>query len=280
MAVVMFLACALKSYASDYQYKVLDPRYNPQAQQLIDGTLPTAEDLAQMNTEKHFDFGAFLAIFALVVFPIVIISTAFKTFQLFSNEISGIHKQTLGNIKIEKNEKKEEVESNEKNTTKTISAFAVTDAINEDKAMEDTIIKTVDTEPDEHIVKQKTVETEEPQEQKAEENQSLVSNPTKTLNKFFSSPIANIPDPLLLNTSVLSSNKGICLVEYNKKYSLIGYINNEIFLLNQFDDVKSWEIRSRLSETKNSKDRYIVKLGDYKALVEVSDKNMNLLIEL
>ena len=85
---------------------------------------------------------------------------------------------------------------------------------------------------------------------------------------------------MLLNTAPLTSNKGFCLVEYNQKYSLIGYINNEIFLLNQFSSVYTNEIRSRLSETVGNKDRYIVRLGNYKALVEVSESKMNVLLEL
>ena len=85
---------------------------------------------------------------------------------------------------------------------------------------------------------------------------------------------------MLLNTSVLGTDKGLCLVEYNQKYSLIGYIGNEIFMLNQFDSINSSEIRSRLSDSNELRDRYIVRLGDYKALVEVSDKKMNLLLEL
>lgn len=51
-------------------------------------------------------------------------------------------------------------------------------------------------------------------------------------------------------------------------------------MLNKFDSLKSSEIRSRLSETVDNKDRYIVRLGEYKALVEVSDKKMELLLEL
>ena len=87
-------------------------------------------------------------------------------------------------------------------------------------------------------------------------------------------------NPLLITNAKLANNKGLCLVEFKKKYSLIGYINDEIFMLNKFDSLKSSEIRSRLSETVDNKDRYIVRLGEYKALVEVSDKKMELLLEL
>ena len=251
IAAVIFFAANLRTDASDYQYKVLNPKYNPQAQQLIDGTLQPVEPVSIEQQQKHFDFGAFFAIFMLVTFPIFIISFALKTFKKFSQEASRGYEPVIGNIKIEKRRLTEEKD--------------ILDSMPE--------VETVET--------QESVESVQIQEPKASMYDSKLSSNTNTsINKFFSSPIAHIPNPMLLNTSPLSSNKGLCLVEYNKKYSLIGYINNEIFMLNQFDDVKSWEIRSRLSESKDSKDRYIVKLGDYKALVEVSDTNMDLLLEL
>ena len=118
-----------------------------------------------------------------------------------------------------------------------------------------------------------------------ESEAKLNANIEKALQKeqktsgYATSPVVK-KNPMLLNTLHLTKNKGFCLVEYNKKYSLIGYINNEIFLLNQFDNVSSVEIRSRLSETIDNKDRYIVRLGGYKALIEVSDSDMNLLVNL
>ena len=85
---------------------------------------------------------------------------------------------------------------------------------------------------------------------------------------------------MLLNTAPLTKNKGLCLVEYENKYSLMGYINKKVFVLNQFDSVKSCEIRPRLTEKNGNKDRYLVRLGSYKGLIEVSDSEMNLLINL
>ena len=104
--------------------------------------------------------------------------------------------------------------------------------------------------------------------------------PNNFVQKYFSEPIEKTQNPILLYTSPLASNKGFCLVKYNQKYSLIGYINDEIFLLNQFNNIKTKEIRARLSETQKTKETYIVKLDNYRALVEVSDKKMNLLVNL
>lgn len=102
----------------------------------------------------------------------------------------------------------------------------------------------------------------------------------KIQDKVTKTVMNKMKNPLLITNAKLANNKGLCLVEFKKKYSLIGYINDEIFMLNKFDSLKTSEIRSRLSETVDNKDRYIVRLGDYKALVEVSDKKMELLLEL
>ena len=102
----------------------------------------------------------------------------------------------------------------------------------------------------------------------------------KKADDYLNATMQKMKNPLLITNAKLANNKGLCLVEFKKKYSLIGYINDEIFMLNKFDSLKSSEIRSRLSETVDNKDRYIVRLGEYKALVEVSDKKMELLLEL
>lgn len=226
-------------FASDYKYKVLDPKYNPEAEQLISGKLPSIRTMPP-DKNKGFDVGTFLAIFAIVTFPIGIIYVAVKTFNEVmqpyeenKSEETTNSKLVMGNIKINANEIKDDSEQVlEKTEAKT---FAVADS----EKISSTFVK-----------------------------------------KYFSSNVEQIPNPMLLYTSQLSANKGFCLVEYNKKYSLIGYINDEIFLLNQFDTVKTNEIRSRISETTQTAERYIVRLDNYKALVEVTDQKMELLIDL
>ncbi len=227
--------------ASDYKYKVLDPKYNPEAQQLIDGTLPP-ERTMYVEKKDDFDVWTFLAIFALITFPFAIVYIAVKTFKDVMSDYNE-DEQVIGNIKIEKQEQETEQKQDLENIQK---------------------VNLQETNP---VVKKK-INTKE--------------IPDTFVKKYFSDPIDSEKpkNPILLYTSPLSSNKGFCLVEYNTKYSLIGYINDDIFLLNQFERVKTKEIRARLSETKKSGERYIIKMDEYKALVEVSDKKMNLLIEL
>lgn len=265
----MTFALSLKSYASDYQYKVLDPKYNPYAQDLIDGKLSTpADEYVPVSSSKKFDFAALFATAALVLFPVGIFSFAMKTLKNVPN-ITDTETQTLGNITIAKKEEEDEENNSDltQDTEKSADKPAETIVVDIKKESADKIDKTVFQQPT----------AEQKETNKAE---TSVNSIDESLKKYFTSPITKIPNPMLLNTSPLTRNKGLCVVEYNKKYSLIGYINNEIFLLDQFENLKNYEIRSRLTESKNSKDRYIVRLGEYKALVEVSDSDMSLLLEL
>ena len=252
ISLVIFFSANTVSLASDYQYKILDPKYNPQAEEIIKGNIPPVEEVKLPEEKKGIDFKLLFSIFVLVTFPIVIVTLAAKSYKKIFDEVPGREsideKQTIGNIKIPVKQKtKEHLKNN-------------TQKINTKKIVNKTEIK--------------------PSTSKLEAKEKIPQTTGKSINKYFSSPIEKVRNPMLLNTSVLSSNKGICLVEYNKKYSLIGYINNEIFMLNQFQSINGTEIRARLSETLAGKDRYIIRIGDFKALVEVSDKNMKMLLEL
>lgn len=321
---LMFVVVS-KSYASDYQYKVLDPKYNPYAQDLIDGKLSTPTDeYVPVESSKKFDFKAFLAVTALVLLSAGIFTFALKTLKNVSNPVD-TETQTLGNIKIRKEDEDEVAAESEETVTESedfseeitneselqIEGKIQSEVQNEieleiQDEVKDELLETKQQEFTPVVKPKKTVKEEKtqpvskiskavtnvisPKKEKEAAAQKTVEEPKdsepdmnpigETLKKYFTSPVSKIPNPMLLNTSPLTRNKGLCVVEYNKKYSLIGYINNEIFLLDQFENLKSYEIRSRLTESKNSTDRYIVRLGEYKALVEVNDEKMSLLLEL
>jgi len=265
---VFFLTTNTNAFASDYKYKVLDPKYNPQAQELIDGKYDNYENYNTSVGQQGFDFGVFFALFALILFPTIVLHTALKTFKkvscnLKSNNINPI----IGNIKID-------TVTNIKNDN-TTTVDTKTASVPNEKTETVTEILTQNTDNTDKIKKVNNPIQNTPKQACTEPK-----IPNISINNYFSSPIEKIPNPMLLNTSPLTSNKGLCVVEYNKKYSLIGYINEEVFLLNQFDFLKNTEIRSRLTETNKNSDRYIVKLGDYQAVVEVKDKEMKLLLEL
>lgn len=255
---VLFLCTNNISVASDYKYKILDPQYNPQALELIEGKLDVADSYSYEGNKK-FDFGAFFGIFALILFPFMVLAVAAKTFKNVSSNLNKNSDSLLvNNIKIEPSKQTETEDIinhiyNNQESKPVSSVSSVTNAIKSE----------VNFPKEEH-----------------KPAQNMHKNLDILAQNCLTSVMEKIPNPMLLNTSPLSSNKGLCVVEYNKKYSLIGYINDQIFLLDQFDSLKTTEIRSRLTETQNNIDRYIVRLGEYKALVEVKEKEMKLLLEL
>ena len=171
-----------------------------------------------------------VAIFAVITFPFAIVYIAVRTFKEVMKEPSE-DEQTIGNIKIVKDSDSEDEEQ--------------------------------DTLPEEIVKLESSIPTNSYKRINTKEI------PQSFVKKYFefSTSLDQIPNPRLLYTSPLASNKGFCLVQYNQKYSLIGYINDEIFLLNQFESIKTKEIR-------------IVKLDEYNALVEVSDNKMDLITNI
>ncbi len=278
IATTMTFVLSLETFASDYKYKVLDPKYNSSAQDLIDGKLstPTDEYIAD-TTSKQFDFIALFAAAVLVTLPIGIFAVAIKALKQVSNTSeSGV--QTIGNITISKKDNADDEDSLQNKCDNDDNDNASKNSSNLQVQEYESVkqnIESVSVLEQEKIKPIKTVTS--PQQKDIKKFNKPIDESVK---KYFTSPVSKIPNPMLLNTSPLAKNKGFCVVEYNKKYSLIGYINNEIFMLDQFDNLKNYEIRSRLTESKNSTDRYIVRLGEYKALVEVGESNMSLLLEL
>ena len=273
------IAFSPRALASDYQYKVLDPKYNPQAELIQEGSIPPIVEVQDEYDSEGFDFKRFFAIVAAIVFPMFIVSLVFRTFREVTEDVPGRTKeekeeseiqikqektsknqkrQTIGNIKINQPQAKNAEQKLESNVSKRNVAVSPNTPISHTPILQNN--KTKSTK----------ISSKTEQILKSKPSAGYATTPVHTGKK----------NPMLLNTAKLSSNKGLCLVEYDKKYSLIGYIGNEIFLLNQFSNLSSKEIRPRLSENLGAKERYIVRLGSYKALLEVSDSKMNVLLEL
>lgn len=271
--VTLFFIGTTKTLASDYQYKILDPKYNPAAEKLLNGELQQSTITTSATEKKGFNFLRFLAIFASIGFPLFILYLATRAFKDVMESIPGSKESlpenvTFGNIKIEKETDEREVEISKLYNKKTTD----TD-----------IIKPKSPKLPEPSVETNSITDEITNLMNEAYNQNP-SNSQKNIENNESGMVATVPiatkNPMLLNTAPLTKNKGLCLVEYENKYSLIGYIDKKVFFLNQFDSLKSSEIRPRLAERNEGKDRYIVRLDSYKGLIEVSDTEMNLLINL
>jgi hypothetical protein len=79
---------------------------------------------------------------------------------------------------------------------------------------------------------------------------------------------------------IIDNKKGFYLVDFENSTSLVGHIGEEFFVLKRFKDKIQGQIKARINERKGNSLNYMTKIGNYRALVEVTSENMNLLIEL
>ncbi len=87
-------------------------------------------------------------------------------------------------------------------------------------------------------------------------------------------------EPTLIKKTEIATNKGFYLTAYKNETALLGYINENVFLLKKFQNENITSINVRLNEKQNDGNIYMVKTGNYKALVKVSDLEISLVIEL
>lgn len=87
-------------------------------------------------------------------------------------------------------------------------------------------------------------------------------------------------EEIVTSEFVIDYNKGFYLVDFEDTTALVGHIADEIFVLKKFDKKIEGNLQARMDERKENSINYMTKVGKFKALVEVTPKNMNLLIEL
>ena len=85
--------------------------------------------------------------------------------------------------------------------------------------------------------------------------------------------------PSMIAQVQIASNKGFYLTKFEEQTFLIGYIDENVFVIRKFGAEEISSLQARLNEKRKSGDRYLVKAGSYKALVEVSD-TMKLILEM
>lgn len=95
-------------------------------------------------------------------------------------------------------------------------------------------------------------------------------------------PISNIVQQVEVAKSEfnIDDEKGFYLVDFEDTTALVGHIDEEIFVLKRFDKKINEPLQARLDEKKGNSTNYMTKVGSFRGLVEVTPKNMNLLIEL
>ena len=88
-------------------------------------------------------------------------------------------------------------------------------------------------------------------------------------------PIESKP-PKVLTKLKLGENKGLYLIEYKSRVSLIGYVKENVFKLNTYSSIKIPKVYARLTEKNEKSNTYIVKVDNSKFLIDVDDEQMKL----
>lgn len=78
----------------------------------------------------------------------------------------------------------------------------------------------------------------------------------------------------------IDEQKGFYLIDFEDNTTLVGHINDEIFILKRFEQKINAKLQVRLNESKGSSSQYIAKVGGFKGIIEVLPQHMSLLIEL
>ena len=260
LAVIGTSSCV---FAEGYKYKITDPRYNTAVQ----FTSPQ-ESYDRTNLQNN-PVNRFRSVISVVINIVIALSKKIaELFKLIAGEAQKpkpqYYKEPVVHTSAVKKVKEDIKEEIQDTTTNSDS-----NEIDTQKAHSES--------PD----LSKNVQKFAKASQSAPTNKKTsVEKSEFSINEYLSSPIQKPHNPILLSSSKLTRNKGLCLVQYKDKVSLIGYINKKVFVLAQFNSLSTNEIRSRLAENEGDNERYIVKLGNYKALLEVSENNMELLLEL
>lgn len=88
------------------------------------------------------------------------------------------------------------------------------------------------------------------------------------------------PEEVVTSEFEIDDNSGFYVVDYQDFSILVGHIKEEVFILKRFEQKVSEKLQARLNEQKGNTSSYMIKLGRFKAIVDVSSQNMNLVIEL
>jgi len=87
-------------------------------------------------------------------------------------------------------------------------------------------------------------------------------------------------DNIVKSEFKIDDSNGFYLVDFEDTSALIGHIDDEVFVLKRFSEKVDDKIQARMNEKTGNKTSYMTKVGRFRALVEVTPDNMNLLIEL
>lgn len=126
--------------------------------------------------------------------------------------------------------------------------------------------------PEEPIKEVEEISFEQPPKQEKKENSNLLN--------FEDFETVAQPEEVVRSEFEIDDLRGFYMVDYLDFSILVGHIDEEIFVLKKFEEKIGDKLQARLNETKGGISNYMVKVGNFKALVEVNPSDMKLLIEL
>lgn len=91
---------------------------------------------------------------------------------------------------------------------------------------------------------------------------------------------SNPIEPTLINQAKISKTKGFYLVKYENEVALMGYINEQIFLLHTFNNKQPSFVQTRLTEKQRGSEVYLVRTENFKSLIKVTKDNMQTVLNL
>ena len=84
----------------------------------------------------------------------------------------------------------------------------------------------------------------------------------------------------LLSVLNITPNKGFYLTTVDDTLALFGFINENVFLFKKFTDLSQINLQARYYDKNGDNDIYIVRLDDYKAMIEISNDSMRELAKI
>ncbi len=84
----------------------------------------------------------------------------------------------------------------------------------------------------------------------------------------------------ILSILKLTPNKGFYLISEDNSFKLFGFVNKNIFPLETFKDLSQINLQARYYDNSGKNEIYIVRLDDYKAMIEISDSSMKELAKI
>lgn len=84
----------------------------------------------------------------------------------------------------------------------------------------------------------------------------------------------------LISVLNITPNKGFYLTTVEDTLALFGFINENVFLFQKFKDLSQINLQARFYDRSGNKDIYIVRLDNYKAMIEISDTTMKELAKI